>query len=231
MDETSARQISVLIVDDDEIIADILRELIASPERTVVVCHDGLEAIKRIQAEPFDLIILDLVMPRIHGLDVLKFTKKLRPETIVIIVTGYAALETAMAAIREGAYDYIRKPYKLEEMRVVVDRAADKIRLDRENRELLRKLQAAYQDVVVSKEERDAPLSPPENLKFFSSPQAGLHHLFDNASPPTSDIEKLHALSTLRENGMLTENEYTAFKRHLLRTIETKGSQRRAASG
>ncbi len=227
MDETAAIPIRVLIVDDDEIIADLLRELIESPDRTVAVCHDGLEAIKQVQDESFDLIIADLVMPRIGGLDVLKFVKKIHPETIVIIVTGYASLETAMSAIRDGAYDYIRKPCKLEEMRVVVDRATDKISIDRENRALLQKLQVVCHDMSGS-EELGYDIPRRDNLRIYSSDHAGLNHLFDRSSPGTNDMEKLHALSALRENGMLTEGEFAAFKKHLLNAIDTKGPQTRA---
>lgn len=230
MAETTARHIRVLIVDDDDIIAEILSELVSDQERSVEICHDGLEAIERIQKDAFDLIIVDLIMPRVGGLDVLKYVKKINPETIVIIITGYASLETAMTAIKEGAYDYIRKPCKLAEMKVVVDRATDKIRLDRENRDLIEKLQTIYQNMMVSKvEQNDAP-EKTADINFYSSDRAGLHHLF--SSHPTSDsyIEKLHALSSLRESGMLTAHEYTRFKEHLLKDVDSRGSQTRASN-
>jgi len=230
MDEvTVAERIEVLIVDDDQIIADILKEVVDGPGRSVGICHDGLEAIERIQKQPFDLIIVDLSMPRIGGLEVLKYVKKVHPETLVIIHTGYASLETAMTAIKEGAYDYIRKPCKLAEMSVVVDRATDKIRLNRENRALLQQLQAAYQDLLVCKDTREEGPQQAESIRFLSSNQTGLHHLFNGpAAANNNEVEKLHALSGLRENGMLTESEYTRFKQHLLNAVESRGSDPRA---
>jgi len=84
--------------------------------------------------------------------------------------------------------------------------------------------------VEVMKAEKEDTPSRPENLKFYSSNQFGLQHLFKNTSPATNDIEKLHALAALRENGMLTESEYTSFKKHLLNAIGAKGSQTRVIS-
>jgi DNA-binding NtrC family response regulator len=110
--------IKILIVDDDKVVADVLRDLISeNGERTVDVCYDGLSAIETIQKNLYDLLIVDLVMPRVGGLDLLKYAKKVNPDIIVVIITGYASLETAIMAIKEGAYDYIRKPCNLEEIR------------------------------------------------------------------------------------------------------------------
>ena len=155
MHEEIGLQIKILIVDDDKIIADILKDLITGKERSVDVCHDGLAAIERIQKNFYDLIIVDLVMPRVGGLDVLKYARKINPDVIVIIITGYASLETAIMAIKEGAYDYIRKPCKLDEIKIVVENAIDKISLNRENRELLKKLQDAYHELMVLKKDKN----------------------------------------------------------------------------
>jgi len=216
-------KIKILIADDDKIIADIFKELISNQERSVTVCHDGIEAVEKIQKYPYDLIIVDLIMPRLGGLDVLKFVKKIHPETIVIIITGYASLETAIAAIKEGAYDYIRKPCKLEEMKIVVDRATNNIRLNMENKKLLEKLHAAYEEAIVASPEKNQ-VTPRGKFAFLSSNQAGLHHLFTNPNPSNTIVDKLNALSTLKQNGMLTETEFDEFKKHLLKMLDTKGS-------
>jgi len=217
-------QTKILIVDDDKIIADILKDLLADRERSVDVCYDGLASVECIQKNFYDLIIVDLVMPRVGGLDVLKYAKKINPDVIVIIITGYASIETAIMAIKEGAYDYIRKPCKLEEIKIVVENAVDKIKLNRENRELLRKLQDAYHELMVLKEEKEEKDEGKKiaSINFFSSNMAGLHYLYDNDSPPNNYVDKLQALSSLKENGMLTESEFKEFKRHLLKTVNSK---------
>jgi len=211
-------QTKILIVDDDKIIADILKDLLADRERSVDVCYDGLASVECIQKNFYDLIIVDLVMPRVGGLDVLKYAKKINPDVIVIIITGYASIETAIMAIKEGAYDYIRKPCKLEEIKIVVENAVDKIKLNRENRELLRKLQDAYHELMVLKEKKDEGKKI-ASINFFSSNMPSLHYLYDNDSPPNNYLDKLQALSSLKENGMLTESEFKVFKGHLLKMV------------
>jgi len=157
-------------------------------------------------------------MPRVGGLDVLKYAKKVNPDVIVIIITGYASIETAIMAIKEGAYDYIRKPCKLEEIKIVVENAVDKIKLNRENRELLKKLQDAYHELMLLKEEKDEGKKI-ASINFFSSNMPSLHYLYDNDSPPNNYVDKLQALSSLKENGMLTESEFKVFKGHLLKMV------------
>ena len=211
-------QTKILIVDDDKIIADILKDLLADRERSVDVCYDGLASVECIQKNFYDLIIVDLVMPRVGGLDVLKYAKKINPDVIVIIITGYASIETAIMAIKEGAYDYIRKPCKLEEIKIVVENAIDKIKLNRENRELLKKLQDAYHELMVLKEKKDEGKKI-ASINFFSSNMPSLHYLYDNDSPPNNYVDKLQALSSLKKNGMLTESEFKVFKGHLLKMV------------
>jgi len=215
-------QINILIVDDDKVIADILKDLLSERGQAVDVCYDGLDAVESIQKNVYDLIIVDLVMPRIGGLDVLKYAKKINPDVIVIIITGYASLETAIMAIKEGAYDYIRKPCKLEEVKIAVENAIDKIRLNRENKGLLKKLQDAYHELMVLKKEKNEDQKT-ANINFFSSNIPSLHYLYSTDSPASNHIDKLQALSSLKENGLVTESEFKAFKRHLLTMISLKG--------
>lgn len=221
MEEENGFQIKVLIVDDDKPIAELLKELISTNERCVDVCNDGVIAIENMQKTVYDLIIVDLVMPRVGGLDVLKYAKTVNPDVIVIILTGYASLETAITAIKEGAYDYIRKPCKLEEITIVVDHAIEKIRLYRENKELLRKLQDAYQKLMFVKQEKDCD-EKIANVNFFSASMPSLHYLYDKTLPTENSVSELNALSALKKDGLLTDSEFIEFKEHLLKTIRSK---------
>ena len=222
MHEEIDLQIKILIVDDDKVVAAILKDLLSDKDRSVDVCHDGLAAIEGIQKNPYDLIIVDLVMPRMGGLDVLKYAKRVNPDVIVIIITGYASVETAITAVKEGAYDYIRKPCKLDEIKIAVKNAIDNIKLGRENRELIRKLQDAYHELMVLKKEKGT-YGKMTSLNFFSSNMPNLHYLYNPDSSPQNYIDKLKALSSLKDDGLLTEGEYKSFKRHLLKTIDHKG--------
>ena len=215
--------IRILIVDDDKVVADVLGDLISeNGEGTVDVCYDGLSAIETIQKNLYDLLIVDLVMPRVGGLDLLKYAKKVNPDIIVVIITGYASLETAIVAIKEGAYDYIRKPCNLEEIRIVVKNAIDRITLHRENKDLVKKLQDAYHELMVLKEKKleDAEAG---NINLFSPNVPSLHYLYNPDYPPDNYVEKLQALSSLKEKGLLTDSEFRAFKKHLAGMISPRG--------
>jgi DNA-binding NtrC family response regulator len=220
MHEETNRQINILIIDDEKAVADILKDFLSdNNKRSIVACYDGLEGIERIQRNFYDLIIVDLVMPKVGGLDVLKYAKQTNPDVLVIIITGHASLETAVAAIKEGAYDYIRKPCKLEEIRIVVENAIDKIKLYRENKELIKKLQDAYNELMVYKQEKDDDKKK-ASINFFSSNTPSLHYLYNNSSFTDNYIEKLQILSSLKDNGNLTEDEFKAFKHNLFKMIE-----------
>jgi len=218
MPKVTNQQINILIVDDEKTVADILKDCISDNERSITVCYDGLEGIEHIQNNFYDLIIVDLVMPKVGGLDVLKYAKKANPDVLVIIITGYASLETAIMAVKEGAYDYIRKPCKLEEMRIAVDNAIDKIKLFRENRGLLKEIKDAYHELMLLKKEKneDKKIS---SINFFSSNMPSLHYLYNNSSSSNNTVDKLQALSLLRESGSLTESEFETFKKNLLKMI------------
>lgn len=220
MPQKISQQIKILVVDDEKAVADILKDVLADKARSVDVCYDGVSGIKCIQENLYDLIIVDLMMPRIGGLDLLKYAKNTNPEALVIIITGYASLETAIMAIKEGAYDYIRKPCKLEEIRIIVDNAVEKIKLYRENKILLNKLQDAYHELMRLKKENKADKKI-TSINFFSSNMPSLHYLYSNRSLPDNTIDKLQALSSLKESGNLTEREFKAFKQNLLKMIDT----------
>lgn len=214
--------IKILIVDDDKVIADILKDLASSPEqeRSVSVCYDGSEAVDVLRNNFFDLIITDLKMPNTDGMEVLRFAKKMNPAILVIIVTGYASLETAMIAIKEGAYDYIMKPCKLDEIKIVVNRATDTIKLNRENKELLRKLQEACHELIVLSKVRDKT-EKTASLNIFPSSTVGIHHLYNNTMPDNY-VDNLQTLASLKEKGMLTEGEFKALKSHYLNILDYK---------
>ena len=212
------QQVNILIVDDEKDVADILKDCISDEERSIDVCYDGLDGIDHIQRNSYDLVIVDLVMPKVGGLDVLKYAKIANPDVLVIIITGYASLETAIMAVREGAYDYIRKPCKLEEIKIVVDNAIDKIKLFRENKELLKEIKDAYHELMLLKNEKKADKKI-SSINFFSSNMPSLHYLYNNNSAPNSTIDKLQTLTSLKERGGLTESEYKTFKHNLLKMI------------
>jgi DNA-binding response OmpR family regulator len=138
----------IWIAEDEEELRETLGRSLSGSQRVISLFESGkalLDALKSDSA--FDIILADLIMPEIDGLKVLEEAKECNPDGVVIIMTGYASLDTAIQAIRGGAYDYIRKPFKLGELEVVVKNACEKISLVRENRHLLQTLKEMMEEM------------------------------------------------------------------------------------
>ena len=126
------KKISILVIDDEHIIVDILTTYLQNNGFVVTGLTDPQEALKYIGKENYDIVLTDLMMPHISGMDIMKAVKQTGHDTEVIIFTGFASIDTAIEAIQYGVYDYIRKPIELKEIKVVIDRAAEKLFLRRE---------------------------------------------------------------------------------------------------
>lgn len=134
----------VLIIDDDEIIRKSC-EKVLSPEGYVVVsAQSGREGLKLLSNKPFDLVLTDLRMSDMNGIDVLKKVKEMGPDIEVIIITGYGTIKSAIEAIRYGAYDYVEKPFSPEELLNVVRRSLERRKLILENTRLKQQVQSLY---------------------------------------------------------------------------------------
>ena len=114
---------NILVVDDERSMREFLEILLTKDGFRVTSAEGGRQAIEALQKESFDLVITDIRMKPINGLDVLKQCKAISPSTVVIIISAYASTEMAVAAMREGAYDYLPKPFNIEEMRTVITNA------------------------------------------------------------------------------------------------------------
>src|SRR5512142_111352 len=110
----------ILVVDDEQSLRDFLAIMLKKEGHDVVTAENGTHALKAVQAEIFDLIISDVKMPGIDGIEVLKNVKEVSPETVVIMITAYATAETAVEAMKLGASDYIIKPFKVDELKMTI---------------------------------------------------------------------------------------------------------------
>ncbi|KAB2889633.1 MAG: sigma-54-dependent Fis family transcriptional regulator [Desulfobulbaceae bacterium] len=123
---------TILIVDDEPIARDNLRHILGKDGYTTLLAENGQEAIDLLKEREVDLVLTDLRMRGQDGMAVLSESKKLWPSTEVVVITGYASVDTAVEAMRQGAYHYIAKPFKIDELRVVVEKALEKTSLHRE---------------------------------------------------------------------------------------------------
>src|ERR671931_1655499 len=126
--------VNVLLIDDDRATRELLREVLQKEGYTVGEAKTGQEALAQAQACPFEVVLADLRLPDLNGIEVLRALHGLDPDPSVIVMTAFGSMETAVEAIREGAYDYIGKPFNLEEARLTVRRAFERRRLLQDNR-------------------------------------------------------------------------------------------------
>ena len=145
------KKFKILVADDDEIPRDIVSSILCKEGYSVVSATNGLEAINILRLEDINLVITDLRMPGADGLDVLKHALRINPEVAVVILTAYGTLDTALEAIKEGAYDYMTKPFKVQEILILAERAYKRVELINENRELMKHLRDTYRDIEVIK--------------------------------------------------------------------------------
>lgn len=130
-----SKKYNLLIVDDEESLRTLLEtELADTEEFTVATASDGGQAINLIQAKVYDVVLLDIRMPRVSGIEVLKFLQEYSPTTQVIILTNYADVKTAIQTIKMGAYDFLAKPYDIDELFNTIHRAIERRQLFIDNK-------------------------------------------------------------------------------------------------
>lgn len=162
--------LNVLIVDDDETILSLLEEVFSNdPDLRITTLSDSEKAYQIIESGQFDLIITDLMMPKIDGLRLLQRSLSVKPDALVVIITGYASLETTLRAIHGGVYDYITKPFRIEEFRLLVHNAAARIHLMRQNKALTLEIKALQEQIAQLREELNRKGGPPGGPRFEPS--------------------------------------------------------------
>jgi len=134
----------ILVVDDELIVCESCQRILEEEGYEVEIALSGQEAFVKMKESPFEIVITDLKMPAIDGMDVLKHVRKEYPDTIVIMITGFSTVETAVEAMKLGAFDYIPKPFTPDEVSVVVKKAVEKRSLQIENIYLRQELQEKY---------------------------------------------------------------------------------------
>lgn len=134
----------ILVVDDEEIVGESCKRILEEEGYEVETALSGEEAFRKMKESPYDIVLTDLKMPGIDGMEVLKTIRKDYPDTIVIMITGFATVETAVESMKLGAFDYIPKPFTPDEVSIVVKKALDQKTLLLENIYLRQELQEKY---------------------------------------------------------------------------------------
>jgi two-component system response regulator PilR (NtrC family) len=195
----------ILVVDDERSMREFLGIMLAKEGYSVTQCPDGETALKQMEEDIFDLAIMDIRMPKMDGIAVLERIKETAPETVVIMITAFASTDTAVQAMKKGAYDYITKPFKIDEIKLIIHNALEKKALENEN-VLLKRL-------VKSKFSFD-------NIIGQSPKMVAMYELMEKVAPTKTNIlitgesgtgkelvaRAIHFNSPRKEKGFVTLN-------------------------
>jgi DNA-binding NtrC family response regulator len=163
----------ILIVDDEEIILQSCLRLLGDSDYELEAVRDGLEALRKIETNDYDVVILDIMMPKIDGLEVLQKVKEMHPDIDIIMITGLSQIETAVRAMKLGAFDYLPKPFDPDELKLVVQRAFERRQLQKENLDLQSEDNSTYHF---------------ENIIGSSPQMQKIYRLIANCAPTNSTI-------------------------------------------
>jgi DNA-binding NtrC family response regulator len=160
----------ILVVDDNKDLREILEEYLREEGDNVEGADNGQEALEKYRENYYDLIITDLNMPELAGMELIKTIRQENEITEFAIITGYASMDSAVEAIKIGAFDYIVKPFRMEELKVVVKNVREKVRLKKLNTQLYDALKSFYDEIERYRKnsEDDTVHKEPEETVFAS---------------------------------------------------------------
>jgi CheY-like chemotaxis protein len=139
-------QPSILLIEDEANLRHNLGVLLEGEGYRVVSAEDGAEGIRKLQGELFDLVITDVVMPEVDGFQVMEYLKDYAPDVVVVAITAYVSAESAIEALRHGAYDYLAKPFDIDLMQIVIKRALEKARMQKAFRHYMGELERQVEE-------------------------------------------------------------------------------------
>ena len=162
-------EFKILIAEDDEIVRDVILKFLTGEGYPVVVASDGIAALKLLRLEDVRLVLTDLRMPGADGMEVLRSAIQMNPRIAVVLLTAYGTLDTALEAMKEGAYDYIVKPFVMQQLLLVVRNAYRMASLTEENENLSNHLKEIYRQLEAVKnpgknKSNDAPDNTREGI-------------------------------------------------------------------
>lgn len=190
---------SILVIDDEVFVRELLEEYFGRLDYTVRTAESGDAGIEAVRDTCFSVALVDLKMPGRDGIETLREIRKIDPLCLTIIMTGYPTIDSSIEALRAGAYDYVIKPFKLSELREVVDRATGEYQLKAEVDRIQRNIESVEGEL---RDYRDTRAKPPKKQKKRTK---------------TDYIEsQLRELDDLHDAGMLNTGEYEMRKRDLL---------------
>ncbi len=217
----------VLVAEDEDITRDNLTHILKKEGYDVTSVADGAQAVAALEHEDYNLVLTDLRMAHVGGMEVLEAVKTLRPSAEVIILTGYATVETAVEAMNKGAYNYLSKPYQLKELRVLIRRALEKQELRRQLAELQRRMEDGSAPLIIGQSEKMTDLR--KTIAQVATVDSTVLILGETGTGKEIVAKSIHAMSSRKSNRYMAVN-CAAFSEELLAN-ELFGHERDAYTG
>jgi len=205
----------ILIIDDERSIRNTLQEILEYEKFNIETAADGIEGLEKVKQQSYDIILCDIKMPKMDGMEVLEQVLTIRPEATVVMITGHGSIETAVEAIKKGAYDFISKPLDLNRLLITIRNALDKTELVKETKVLKKKVNKTYdmigESVEIKKIKDILKRVAPTDARVFITGQNGtgkelvarwLHELSHRNSGPFIEVNCAAIPSELIESEL-----------------------------
>lgn len=226
----AALSIKLLVVEDDKNLRELLADYLTRPGLIIDAVSKGKGACEKVKNSPYDIVLTEIALPGASYLEVLKAAKDANPSVLVIIITDHASFEKATGALKKGAYDFVIKPFRLDELHVSLSHAIEKVKLMREREELSKNLKVATEELRSlkrgenRKNRNDArAIGLPQEVNIAAAAPLfeplPIHYSGQFGQKGGELVEKLDRLNKLREKGAITEDEYFALKAKLFSSV------------
>ena len=196
------------VIDDEAEVLDLIEQILREEGLSVKRFTRAEELLDNLPEETFDVIISDLILPGLSGLELLDMLHSMNLDTPFVLITGYASLDTAIQAVNRGAFHYIKKPFTIDEIRLVISRLRQRQDLLDEVLNLKQQI-SRLQTLLDGKAERDVPETPTEIPRMTSSGGYDINKLADG----------IKHLGSLRAEGIISDEEFGEYKGRLLKRI------------
>lgn len=215
---TFSQEILILVVDDDSELAALLRDVLHNENRQVNFATSGKQAEDLLQKHPYSMLITDIQMPDMDGLTLMTKAQEILPDILTIVITGYASIEIALQAVKKGAYDFLRKPFRLEEIKIRVENAVERILCARKVAAMSQRLEK--HEAKLKYLQKKADNEPSSNTPVVIAPGWLPPDLVRGSMEWSlqSIITEIERLGELRDKGFLTDEEFMTLKNKTLTT-------------